>query len=217
MRAVTVTRPGNAGVLETADRERPTAGPGQVLVRVGAAGVNYMDIYQRAGTAPLPTPFVAGVEGAGEVVAVRQGVTDPAKGPRVAWLSRGQGSYAEYVAVDAAKAVPVLQVVQEAGRVYVADAQFLLDRGCGSGLPRYDQLSGPGEQTTGREHQAPDRARRAPLTAWNILRTWDYAFSSDFFFGCRETVVSLLRCPYTVERGTPNRSAICWTVLTRAS
>jgi hypothetical protein len=39
--------------------------------------------------------------------------------------------------------------------VYVADAQFLLDRGCGSGLPRYDQLSGPGEQTTGREHQAP--------------------------------------------------------------
>src|SRR5258708_27175091 len=107
MRAVTVTRPGNAGVLETADRERPTAGPGQVLVRVGAAGVNYMDIYQRAGTAPLPTPFVAGVEGAGEVVAVGQGVTDPAKGRRVAWLSGGQGSYAEYVAVDAAKAVPV--------------------------------------------------------------------------------------------------------------
>src|SRR5260370_23047645 len=125
MRAVTVTRPGNAGVLETADRERPTAGPGQVLVRVGAAGVNYMDIYQRAGTAPLPTPFVAGVEGAGEVVAVGQGVTDPAKGRHVAWLSRGQGSYAEYVAVDAAKAVPVLQVVQEAGRVYVGDAHFL--------------------------------------------------------------------------------------------
>jgi NADPH:quinone reductase-like Zn-dependent oxidoreductase len=46
-----------------------------------------MDIYQRAGTAPLPTPFVAGVEGAGEVVAVGQGVTDLAGGRRVAWLS----------------------------------------------------------------------------------------------------------------------------------
>lgn len=89
MRAVTVTRPGNAGVLETADRERPTAGPGQVLVRVGAAGVNYMDIYQRAGTAPLPTPFVAGVEGAGEVVAVGQGVTDPAKGDLLDRLDPG--------------------------------------------------------------------------------------------------------------------------------
>lgn len=58
---------------------------------------------------------------------------------------------------------------------------------------------------------------RLPTVGPVGLRTWDYAFCSDFFFGCWETVVSLLRCPYTVERGTPNRSAICWTVLTRAS
>lgn len=106
MRAVMVPRPGNAEVLETVERERPAAGPGQVLVRVGTAGVNYMDIYQRTGAVPVPTPFVAGVEGTGEVVAVGEGV-DLVEGQRVAWLSGGQGSYAEYVAVDAAKAVPV--------------------------------------------------------------------------------------------------------------
>jgi NADPH2:quinone reductase len=66
-----------------------------------------MDIYQRTGLAPLPTPFVAGVEGAGQVVAVGSGVTDLAEGQHVSWLSGGQGSYAEYVAVDAGKAVPV--------------------------------------------------------------------------------------------------------------
>lgn len=65
-----------------------------------------------------------------------------------------------------------------------------------------------------------DRTRHStasPTVGLVGLRTCDYAFCSGFFFGCRETVVSLLRCPYTVERGTPNRSAICRTVLTRAS
>ena len=107
MRAVVVTRPGKAVVLEMTERERPTAGPGQVLVRVEAAGINFMDVYQSAGIVSVPTPFVAGVEGAGEVVAVGQGVTSLAQGQRVGWFSGGQGSYAEYVAVDAAKAVLV--------------------------------------------------------------------------------------------------------------
>jgi hypothetical protein len=78
----------------------------------------------------------------------------------------------------------------------------------------------PGQAPAGSAVRAlrQDQAlHRLPTVGPVGLRTWDYAFCSDFFFGCRETVVSLLRCPYTVERGTPNRSAICWTVLTRAS
>ena len=107
MRAVLVSDTGAADVLQVADVDQPSPGPGQVLVQVAVAGVNYMDVYQRSGGAPLSTPFVAGVEGVGTVVALGDGVDDLAVGQRVGWLRGGQGSYAEFVAVDAAMAVPV--------------------------------------------------------------------------------------------------------------
>jgi NADPH:quinone reductase len=62
---------------------------------------------------PLPTPFVAGVEGVGTVVEVGNGVDDLPIGRRVGWLRGGQGSYAEYVLVDAAMAVPVPDAVPD--------------------------------------------------------------------------------------------------------
>jgi NADPH:quinone reductase len=113
VRAVLVPSYGPADVLQVTDVDRPSPGPGQVLVRVAVAGVNYMDVYQRSGAVPLPTPFVAGVEGVGTVVGVGEGVGDLTTGQRVGWLRGGQGSYAEYVLVDAAMAVPVPEAVPD--------------------------------------------------------------------------------------------------------
>jgi NADPH:quinone reductase len=113
VRAVLVPSYGPADVLQVTDVDRPSPGPGQVLVRVAVAGVNYMDVYQRSGAVPLPTPFVAGVEGVGTVVGVGEGVGDLTTGQRVGWLRGGQGSYAGYVLVNAAMAVPVPEAVPD--------------------------------------------------------------------------------------------------------
>ena len=107
MRAVLVPSPGPADALRLTEVDRPSPGPGQVLVEVAVAGVNYMDVYQRSGAVPLPAPFGAGVEGVGTVVEVGDGVDGVTVGRRVGWLRGGQGSYADFVLVDAAMAVPV--------------------------------------------------------------------------------------------------------------
>jgi NADPH:quinone reductase len=108
MRAIVVTRHGGPEVLELQDRPAPEPGPGQLLVNVEAAGVNYRDIYERegGGAHAAETPHGAGVEGAGTVAAVGADVADLAAGDRVAW-SGGNGSYAEQVALDAGGVVPV--------------------------------------------------------------------------------------------------------------
>ena len=108
MRVVVGERLGGPEVLPIAAREAPRPEPGQVVVEVAAAGVNYMDIYQREGVGNYRTepPFVPGAEGAGAVVAVGQGVSTLAVGDRVAWAGSG-GSYAEQVALPASRVVPV--------------------------------------------------------------------------------------------------------------
>jgi NADPH2:quinone reductase len=106
MQAVVVTGTGGPEVLEVRDEPAPEAGPGQLLVDVEGAGVNYRDIYEREGGYGGTPPFVAGVEGAGTVVSVSEGVTEFAAGDRVAW-SAAPGSYAELIAVEANLAVPV--------------------------------------------------------------------------------------------------------------
>ena len=109
MRAIVVTRHGGPEVLELQEQPAPEPGPGQLLVDVEAAGVNYRDIYERegGGTHAAETPHPAGVEGAGTVAAVGDGVDRFAPGDRVAW-SNAPGSYAEQVlvAADAAVTVP---------------------------------------------------------------------------------------------------------------
>jgi NADPH:quinone reductase len=106
MRAVVVTRHGGPEVLEVRDVPEPEPGPGQLLVEVEAAGVNYRDIYEREGSYPGTPPFVAGAEGAGTVAALGEGVSDVAVGDRVGWVA-APGSYAQRVVVEAAQAVPV--------------------------------------------------------------------------------------------------------------
>ncbi len=92
-------------MLEVQDVAEPKPQSEQVLVAVDAVGVNYRDVYEREGRYRAP-PLIAGVEGAGTVLEVGEGVSDLAEGDRVAW-SDGPGSYAKRVAVDAARVVPV--------------------------------------------------------------------------------------------------------------
>jgi NADPH:quinone reductase len=108
MRAVVVERHGGPEVLQVVEREAPRPGPGQLLVDVAAAGVNYMDIYQRegAGAYRAEPPFVTGAEGAGTVAATGPDVSGVTAGDRVAWTGV-PGSYAEQVVVPADRAVPV--------------------------------------------------------------------------------------------------------------
>jgi NADPH2:quinone reductase len=106
MRAVVVTRHGGPEVLEVRDVPEPEPAAGQLLVDVEATGVNYRDIYEREGSYPGTPPLVAGVEGAGTVAALGEGVRDTAVGDRVGWVA-APGSYADRVVVDAERAVPV--------------------------------------------------------------------------------------------------------------
>ena len=108
MRAIVVTRHGGPEVLELADRPAPEPERGQLLVDVEAAGVNYRDIYERegGGAHAAEPPHLAGVEGAGTVAAVGDGVDRFRPGERVAW-THAPGSYAEQVIVDADAAVPL--------------------------------------------------------------------------------------------------------------
>jgi NADPH2:quinone reductase len=100
VRAAVVTRFGGPEVLEVRDEPEPEPGPGDLLVAPEAIGVNYRDIYEREGRYGGETPLVAGVEGAGTVVA------GPSEGERVAWVA-APGSYAERVVVGAEIAVPI--------------------------------------------------------------------------------------------------------------
>lgn len=112
MRAIQVTEHGGPEVLAVVDQPTPEAGDGQVVVDVHAAGVNYIDTYQRSGSYPTEPPFILGLEGAGTVRAVSPGVEGIAVGDRVAWKD-GPGSYAETVAVPTAEAVPVPEGVDD--------------------------------------------------------------------------------------------------------
>lgn len=98
MKLVTITEHGGPEVLIVRDSALPQIGPRDVLVRVEAAGVNFLDIYQRTGAYPLTLPFTVGSEGAGVVEAVGSDVSDLEGGERVAWMSH-PGGYAEYATI----------------------------------------------------------------------------------------------------------------------
>ena len=93
---------GSADALKIAQRPAPVAGPGQVLIRVRAAGVNRPDLLQRSGGYPPPpgASDVLGLEVAGEIAGVGEGVTRWRVGDRVCALLGG-GGYAEQAVVDA--------------------------------------------------------------------------------------------------------------------
>jgi NADPH2:quinone reductase len=116
VRAIQISEAGGPDVLIPAELPEPVAGPGELLVDVTAAGVNYIDTYQRQGIYPMTLPYVPGMEGVGRVRAVGDGVTTVAAGDRVAW-SETLGSYAQVIAVPAEKAVPVPDGVSDEAAV----------------------------------------------------------------------------------------------------
>ena len=105
MKAIRVHTLGGPEVLTYEDIAEPEPGPGEALVRIAAAGVNFLDIYYRSGFHwgghhGRDLPYIPGAEGAGTVVDLGHGVSDVAVGDRVAWgISNGQGSYAKLKAV----------------------------------------------------------------------------------------------------------------------
>lgn len=108
MRAVVIAEPGGPEVLTPSDVDAPTPGPGEILIRVAAAGVNRPDALQRAGQyAPPPTASpLPGLEAAGHVAAVGPGVARWKEGDAVCALLPG-GGYAEYVVTPADHALPL--------------------------------------------------------------------------------------------------------------
>jgi NADPH2:quinone reductase len=104
VKAIRIHELGGPDVLKYEDVPDPVPKPGEALVKVEAAGVNFIDIYQRIGVYKLPLPLTLGLEGAGTVTAVGEGVTDVRVGDRVAWTSV-PGGYAEYCPVPADRLV----------------------------------------------------------------------------------------------------------------
>ncbi len=105
-RAFVVRENGGPEQLQLEELEVPAPGPGQIKVRNRAIGLNFIDVYQRTGLYATPLPFIAGNEGAGEVLSVGPGVTGFAPGDRVAYQGP-VGAYADERLLPAEKAVPV--------------------------------------------------------------------------------------------------------------
>jgi NADPH2:quinone reductase len=106
MKAIRVERYGGPEALSMAEAPTPSPGAGEALVRIEAAGVNFIDIYQREGLYPLPLPFTPGSEGAGVVEATGPGVAGTAVGDRVAYAG-AIGAYAERAVVPSWRLVKV--------------------------------------------------------------------------------------------------------------
>jgi NADPH:quinone reductase len=106
MKAIRVEACGGPEQLKLVDAPTPTPGAGEVLVRVEAAGVNFIDVYFRMGLYKRDLPMPLGEEGAGVVEAIGAGVSDVKAGDRVAW-AQAVGSYATHVIAAAAKLVRV--------------------------------------------------------------------------------------------------------------
>jgi NADPH2:quinone reductase len=106
VKAIRVQSTGGPEVLRLEDVPTPEPGPGQLLLRVEAAGVNFIDVYQRKGLYRLPLPFTPGREAAGVVERVGAGVTTLKPGDRVV-SETVAGGYAEFTVVAAERAVPL--------------------------------------------------------------------------------------------------------------
>ena len=106
MYAIRVAATGGPEVLVLAEVDPPVPGPGEVLLQVAAAGVNFIEIYQRLGRYPLPLPFTPGSEAAGTVAGTGPGVDTVRVGDRVGSVAVA-GSYAQLAVVPAAAVVPV--------------------------------------------------------------------------------------------------------------
>jgi NADPH2:quinone reductase len=103
VKAIRMNRVGGPEVMELVDVELPPPGPGEVRMRHEAIGLNYIDVYHRTGLYPQPLPGALGVEGAGVVEELGEGVTDLKVGDRVAYGGRPLGAYSEARNIPAAQ------------------------------------------------------------------------------------------------------------------
>jgi NADPH2:quinone reductase len=110
--AIVARQSGGPEVLELTEIDRPVPGPGQLLIKVAAAGVNFIDTYKRSGVYKVQYPFTPGSEAAGTVEELGEGVNGFSTGDRVA-TAEGVNCYAEYALVDADKALPVPRGVDD--------------------------------------------------------------------------------------------------------
>jgi NADPH:quinone reductase len=107
MYAVWIDKPGGLDVLSYRECAQPEPNAGEVLVKIAAIGVNYIDAYYRTGLYAASYPFIPGMEAAGVVEAVGAGDTELKGGDRVVYASSHPGSYGEYAVVPASIVVPV--------------------------------------------------------------------------------------------------------------
>ncbi|BDV33892.1 MULTISPECIES: quinone oxidoreductase [Methylocystis] len=131
VKAIRVHHPGGPEALQLEEVDLPAPGPGEVQIRHRAIGVNFIDIYRRTGAYPAQYPFIPGHEGAGQIVAVGEGVTDFEEGDRVAYVGAlGGYSEARNIAADSVIHLPK-SVSYEQGAVVMLKgltAQYLLRR-----------------------------------------------------------------------------------------
>ena len=106
MKAIRVQSPGGQDVLKYEEVSDPKHGPGQVLVKLHAIGVNFIDVYHRTGLYKLPLPFTPGMEGSGVVESVGTDVTEVQLGDRVAY-AMAVGAYAELAVVPSWQLVKI--------------------------------------------------------------------------------------------------------------
>jgi NADPH2:quinone reductase len=138
MKAIRIHRHGDADTLVLDEVPTPEPGPNEVRVKIGAAGLNFIDIYQRKGWYKVALPHTLGQEGAGVIDAVGDGVADVSPGQRAAFTSL-PNAYAEFVVVPAARLVPLpdgISIEQAAAVMlqgltahYLATSTYPLKRG----------------------------------------------------------------------------------------
>ena len=107
MKAVRIHHTGGPEVLSYEDVETPRPGPGEVLIRHEAIGLNFIDTYHRSGLYPAPLPAIPGLEGAGIVEETGAGVTSLKAGDRVAYGAGPLGAYAEYRVIPAGRVAKI--------------------------------------------------------------------------------------------------------------
>ncbi|MDB5878636.1 MAG: qor [Variovorax sp.] len=131
-RSIQLTEFGGPEVMRLTTIELPEPAAGEVQLRQTAVGFNYIDIYQRAGKYPLPTPTGLGHEAAGVVESLGDGVADLAVGDRVVYMNAGVGAYADRRNVPASKLVKIPKGIsdEDAAAVFfkAMTAQYLVKR-----------------------------------------------------------------------------------------
>src|SRR5207249_1852023 len=110
MKAIRVNMPGGPEVLRYEDLPEPTPKAGEATVKVDAAGINYVDVYQRSGQYKLALPMTLGLEAGGTVTAIGANVIEVKAGDKVAYTGV-PGAYAQYAAVPASRLVVLPQGV----------------------------------------------------------------------------------------------------------